>query len=98
MSAHKSKNQVMSAKHEWLFSELITLGATEGEARYVVNKISSAMRKTKDPNITHVRLSIDGNNEEEYASILSKGCCAFYDNVITLNSGKNVAFGFNYGH
>jgi hypothetical protein len=79
-------------------NRFIKEGFTEGEAKYIANKIANAIRSTKDTCISHMRVSVDGKDEEKYQEMRSSGCCAFYDDEVQLRNGRVVKFGFNYGH
>jgi len=69
---------------------------TLSEIRYIINKISNAMRRKLY--ITHFRLSINNNNDKEYNEIKNSGCCSFCDKSFTLKRGIEIKFGFNYNH
>jgi len=72
---------------------------TKPEQKYILNKITNAIRKVDDPCMDNFRFS-DGskNSLKEYEEIRLTGCCGFYDHTIELKSGKIFMFGFNYGH
>lgn len=85
--------------HETLYKYFIEEGLTESEATYLINKISNSIRQCGDIHCCdNFRFSINGNNEEDYIKIRNLGCCGFYDDTITLKSGKVIKYGFNYGH
>lgn len=70
----------------------------DGEKTHVINKISNSCRG-KDC-IDNFRIAIKGDLRAEgyYQGVAENGCCGFYDEEISLNSGKIIMFGFNYGH
>ena len=81
-----------------IINELKSCGLSDpGEINYCKNYITNAFRKIDD-NCDNFRLSFNGQQDEEYKHSLEDGCCGFYDDVIKLNSGNIVKFGFNYGH
>ena len=95
----QAMNRNYELEHRQIYEYLINEGLTEKEAKYVIDKISNAIRSCGDTaNCDNFRFSIDGNNDELYEKLRNEGCCGFYDDVITLNSGKTVKFGFNFGH
>lgn len=46
------------------------------------------------------RYAMVGNHEQEsqYYSLQSNGCCGFVDVVLDVQDGTKLMFGFNYGH
>lgn len=86
-------------EHQTIFKYLTDNSLTEVEATFIINRISNAVRQCGDTNCCdNFRFSINDNNEEGYEAMRDSGCCGFYDDIITLNSGKTVKYGFNYGH
>lgn len=81
-----------------VYEYLIKQGLSEAEASYVVNKISNAVRQRNDINCDNFRISVDGQNDENYNIIRNNGCCGFFDDKVILKSGIAVKFGFNFGH
>lgn len=89
----------MSWEHDIIYNYFKDQGLSDSECKYMVNKISNAIRQTGDiVCCDNFRFSINGNNDKSYEQIRSNGCCGFYDDIILLNNGTKVKFGFNYGH
>jgi hypothetical protein len=72
---------------------------SDGERRYIVNKITNAIRHINDNCMDNFRFSDDSDEYNRlYDESADRGCCGFYDEEIKLKSGKIFKFGFNYGH
>lgn len=73
---------------------------TDGEIKYIENKIRNAMRGKDciDNFRFYNKKRLNLWDEGYYAAQRDDGCCGFYDDEIKLKSGKVFVFGFNYGH
>lgn len=72
---------------------------TKAEKDYIKHEIVKAIDSVEDNSCCdNFRMSFNEDDEEEYDKAYNDGCCGFYDDVITLASGKMIKFGFNYGH
>lgn len=84
--------------HKQVYNDLKSRGLTDSESKYVVNKLTNALRSCGDLHCCdNFRFSVNNDNDK-YDKIRKLGCCGFYDEVVYLKSGKKVEFGFNYGH
>lgn len=79
---------------------LIKNGATDGQARRVINRITNAIRRVNDPCMDNFRIGMPAAGDmNNYHEAKAAGCCGFYDEKIILSgNGLEVYFGFNYGH
>lgn len=48
--------------------------------------------------IDNHRFICDESDKLKYNNQIENGCCGFYDEKITLSTGKVITIGFNYGH
>jgi len=88
-------NTAVGCYSKFIISELRKQGITRGgELKYCKDRISNAHRGKSC--FDNFRLSVNGQNDEEYNRQLENGCCDLHDETIQLNSGSIVKFGFNY--
>jgi hypothetical protein len=71
-------------------------GFTVSETKFLMNKVSQACRGKCC--IDNFRFMVNSAGAKKYEKAISNGCCGFYDEVVKLNSGVVIKFGFNYGH
>jgi hypothetical protein len=72
---------------------------TKIEKDYIKHEITKAINNIDDNSCCdNFRMSFKEEDEEEYKKAYNDGCCGFYDDIITLASGRIIKFGFNYGH
>lgn len=72
------------------------------DIRWLANKVTKAMGKTKDSCIDNFRacyIPPDGKASDDYNRRLGNGCCGFHDQVVINElTGNKYKIGFNYGH
>jgi len=75
------------------------------EGLFLTNRVAKLFRKHKFDCVSHVRVALKGNLEQEskYREIASGGCCGFHDSEFTFTDKetgdkKTFKFGLCYGH
>ena len=68
------------------------------EKMEIVIAFYKAEEEIDDCCIDNHRFICDESDKLKYNNQIENGCCGFYDEKITLSTGKVITIGFNYGH